>query len=94
MIGGQHTVQASPTQLSNNDRVCRSITIRLDINDSQLFFADADNASTSTATGYLTATATAGESWTFGPLDAGSGIRASDIYLWGTAGDKVYWVGV
>jgi hypothetical protein len=90
MIGGKHVVQASPTKLSDDDTPCRIVTIRLEISNSRMNFGGADGE----PHGYLVATATAGESWTFGPFQMGSGIRPSEIYIWGTAADHVFWNGL
>ena len=95
MIGGQHTVAAAAAQLDSSTIACRILTIRLEPGASILYFGGDDvDPAPANAHGYLTATATSGESWTFGPYDTGTGIRPSEIYIVGTADDVLFWNGL
>jgi hypothetical protein len=93
MIGGKVELAATPTKLDDSSDgaiPCRIVTIRAEISNSKMFFGGSDGE----PHGYLIATATAGESWTFGPFQMGSGIRPNEIYVWGTANDQIYWNGL
>jgi len=94
MTGGVHTIGATAAKLANDDNPYTKITVRLNLSGNQTFFGNSDVASDGTnAHGYLVATATSGESWTFGPYPSGAGIKPSDLYFVGTAGDKLFWTG-
>ena len=89
--GGQHTVSATATVLDSSDVIYTYITIRLEPGASILYFGNSDvTAVPANAHGYLVATATDGNSWTFGPYPNG-GIRPSAIYIIGTADDVLFW---
>jgi hypothetical protein len=87
--GGRHTVAATLTKLADNDTGFRVLTFRL-----------ASGATTDIQWGVVDEDGNpevcmflqADESWTIGP-NAGT-VRPSDIYILGTAGDIVHWVGV
>jgi hypothetical protein len=88
IIGGVHTVSATPTVLSSNVLPCRAITLRSRsasvgttyIGDSSL--TDADDAF---------AFIEPGESFGYQSFLPASGMRPNEIYIVGEAGDKVHW---
>ena len=84
LIGNTHVISATPTKLSASTTACRKLTIRANLSGSQVFFGDAGG----TKMGYLVASATTGESWTF------EDVRPEEIYIWGAAGEDLFWNGV
>ena len=94
MDGGKHIVSASPTKLKDSNKAYRILTIRLEPGDAtRVDFSNEDNAASLESHGYLVATTTSGESWTFGPFDAGCGVKPSEIYIWGSVGEILRWNG-
>ena len=94
-LGGQHTIAATATALDSSNTPCRILTIRLELGASICYFGNSDlTIAPTNAHGYLVASATAGESWTFGPFDIGSGIKPSEIFIVGTADDVLFWNGL
>ena len=87
--GGIHTISASWKKLDESNQGFRVLTFR-----------NQTAATTAIEWGVLSKSGSVGkvmflkadESWTLGP-DAGT-IRPSDIYIRGTAGESVFWVGV
>ena len=92
--GAVHTIAASPTKLGESEVSMRVITIRLEPDASICYFGDSDMVDANNAFGYVTGTTASGESWTFGPFERGSGIKPSEIYIFGTAEDKLFWSGL
>ena len=83
--GGRHTIAAAPKLLNSADPTgFRILTIRLASGSSDVYFGDSQG----NVWGFLQAD----ESWTFGP-NSGT-VRPTDLYLWGTAGDILYYVGI
>ena len=84
LVGGRHVVTAAFNPITTDRYPCRVLTIRLFTGSGNLTFGNKDGDEF----GYLLAD----ESWTWGP-NAGT-IDPSQIYVKGTAGDTLYWVGV
>ena len=91
-LGGEHTISGTAKRLDDSSVPCRLITIRLDVGASPCYFGNADADVGGQRHGYLTATETEGESWTFGPYQNG-GLRPQELYIFGTAGDILFWDG-
>ena len=92
--GGEHTIAATATQLDASITPMRILTIRLEPGASIVYFGNDDVTASAERHGYLTATADAGESWTFGPFEKGCGILPNSIYIVGTADDVLFWNGL
>ena len=91
MTGGQHTVSGTATVLDSSEIPMRQITVRAKAGTSIMYFGGSDvTAVPANAHGYINA----GESWTFGPFSAGSGIKPTEIYIIGTAADVLFWSGI
>jgi len=91
MIGGEHTVAAAAAVLNSDDTPCRVLTIRLESDAAgDCYFGLSTVTTEAHRHGFLEA----GESWTFGPYSAGTGIRPSEVYIIGTAGDVLFWNGL
>jgi len=89
--GGQHTVSDTAAVLDSSTVPYTYITIRLEPGASICYFGDSDvTAAPANAHGYLTASADAGESWTF-TNPSGGGIAPNTIYIIGTVGDILFW---
>ena len=83
IFGNTHIISASATKLADSSVPMRKLTIRAQISGNPVYFGDG-----TTVMGYLTASATAGESWTF------DDIRPEELYISGTGSEVLYWVGV
>ena len=88
IVGGRHIVSATATPLTAEKNYCRVLTIRLFTGSGNVEFGDATLAAGKHAFGYLAAD----ESWTWGP-NAGT-VNTNEIYVKGTAGNSLYWVGI
>jgi hypothetical protein len=88
IVGGVHTVSATATQITDIPTPCRVLTVRMYTGTSDIEFGGEGFGAGGNPCGFLQAD----ESWTWGP-NAGT-IDPANIYVKGTAGDKLYWCGV
>lgn len=88
ILGGKHILTAAGARMSTVRKPCRVLTFRLASDADDCKFGDATLVSNDDEYGFLQAD----ESWTFGP-NAGT-IDPYDLYLKGTAGEVVTWVGL
>jgi hypothetical protein len=86
--GGTHTLAATFTKLDESSVGFRVLTIRANTLTTNAEIGLLSKAGDVEQTVFIKTD----ESWTFGP-DAGT-IRPSDIYLLGTAGNGVGWIGM
>ena len=90
IIGGVHTVQATPTVLSSSTIPCRAITIRLRANAvGNIYVGDSALTSEDDAFAFVEP----GESYGYQSFLPASGMRPTEIYVMGEAGDKLHWSG-
>jgi hypothetical protein len=88
IIGGVHTVSATPTVLSSDTTPCRAITIRLRSNAvGDIYVGDADMTGQDDAFAFVEP----GESFGYQSFLPASGMRPTEIYIVGTVGDKLHW---
>jgi len=90
IIGGVHTISATPKVLSSDVTPCRAITMRVRSNAvGVVYFGDSSMTGPNDAFGFMEP----GESFGYSSFLPASGMRASEIYLIGEAGDLVHWNG-
>ena len=83
--GGEHSVQATPTKLANDDTPCKSIFIQSPAANSIAYWGYDDMTTTSQRRGFLV---------------GGSAVTITDvcspssIYIYGTAGNGLFWTAV
>lgn len=88
IIGGVHTVSATPIVLDASTTPCRAITIRLRSNAAgNIYVGD----STLTGEDDAFAFVEPGESFGYQSFLPASGMRPTEIYIVGTVGDKLHW---
>ena len=88
IVGGKHILTAAGARLNATRQPCRVITFRLESGADDCTFGDSGLVNGEDQFGFLQAD----ESWTFGP-DAGT-IDPYDLYVKGTAGNTITWVGL
>jgi len=90
LFGGLVTLGSEATRLSSEDTPMCQLTIRSGDTAATIYFGNSDVTNAETlAHGRI-----AGGEWhVWGPYEAGRGVRPSQIFLAGTAGDKVLWSG-
>lgn len=89
-LGGQLGVTAAAVQLDADTTPLRQLTIRSNTGNTVMYFGGSDVTSApANAHGLLKAD----ESMTWGPYESGF-VRASNVYLSGTAADVLFWEGV
>jgi hypothetical protein len=87
--GGVLDLKSSlPHQLSADSKPCRQITVRAHYGNGEASIGPEDVSESNRWAFVLE-----GETYTFGPFAAGSGIRPCDIYLAGFVGDAFTWGG-
>jgi hypothetical protein len=84
--GGEHVVAATPTALeAGNTKSCSSITLRADTGSSRVFWGYDDMTTGTKRRGFIED----GES-----VVIPSPVNPESLFLFGTAGDVVFWVGI
>ena len=90
MIGTSTTVAATPTVMSEVDIPCRSLSLRSRSNSAgTVWIGNSSMTGPDDAYGFVEP----GETFGFQSFMPASGMRPSEVYLIGEAGDKVHWAG-
>jgi hypothetical protein len=90
IIGGVHTVSATPVVLSSDTTPCRAIAIRLrSAAVGTIYIGDENMTGADDAFAFVEP----GESFGYQSFLPASGMRPNEIYIIGTAGDKLHWSG-
>lgn len=88
MFGGIVTLGSNATRLADEDTPMCQLSIRSNSAAADMYFGNSDVDHTKHI-GYVEG----GEAFQWGPFEAGRGIRPSQVFLYGTAGDRVIWMG-
>jgi hypothetical protein len=88
LIGGITVLGNNATRLSDDDTPMTQLSIRSNSTAADVYFGSASVTHVDHV-GYIEG----GESFQWGPYTAGRGIRPSQVFLYGTAGDRVIWTG-
>lgn len=91
LSGGLTTLGSTATRLADEDTPMCQLTIRVSASASARIYFGNSNVTNGEilAHGFVDP----GEWHTWGPFEAGRGIRPSQIFLAGTAGDRILWSG-
>lgn len=88
LYGGVTTLGSNATRLSDEDTPMCHLVVRSAAGTKIIYLGNADVAP-STAVGYINA----GEAFTWGPYARGGGVRPSQVFIYGSPGDTVFWQG-
>lgn len=88
LLGGITTLGSEATRLSSEETPMTQLSIRSNAGASDVYFGNVD-VTHAEHIGYIEG----GESYQWGPFTAGRGIRPCQVFLYGTAGDRVIWTG-
>ena len=90
LFGGLTTLGSNATRLADDDTPMCQLTIRSADTAALIYFG---NSTVTNADTLAHGRISGGEWHVWGPYESGRGIRPSQIFLAGTAGDKVLWSG-